>query len=109
MVQVTLRLSVAADRAHLLIEALTSHGVRAKRCVGCQSAHVLTDVTEAGAFWYCEEWMDEPALEEQLRSDHFSQLLALMEISARPPVLEFRMFERARGLDYVAAVRDADE
>ena len=34
------------------------------------------------------------ALEEELRSDRFSQLLSLMETSAKPPVLEFRVVSR---------------
>ena len=61
---------------------------------------------EANTFWYVEEWQDAGDLERELRSDRFSQLLALMETSAQPPALEFRVVTETRGLEYVAAVRE---
>jgi hypothetical protein len=75
----------------------------------CSGAHVAADVVEANAFWYWEDWDDDQALEGELRTDRFSQLLALVETSAQPPVFEFRVIPEIRGLDYLAAVREAAE
>ena len=78
---------------------------QARRSGGCTSAHIAADVDEANAFWYVEDWQDAAALEGDLKTDRFSQLLALMETSEQPPALEFRMVGETRGLDYVAAAR----
>ena len=108
MIQVTVRMAAQAGDANRLVEALLPMMHRAMQSAGCSGAHVWADVEHAGVFWYHEDWRDTHALEARVRSEHFSQLLALMETSARPPVMEFRTIERLQGLDYVAAVRAAD-
>jgi quinol monooxygenase YgiN len=105
MVQLTVRLTATAGRAHQMVDALHSLMRQTRHRAGCSEAHIAVDVDEANAFWYCEDWQDDRALEEALRSEHFSQLLALMETSTTPPVLEFRTVTETRGLDYVGAVR----
>jgi quinol monooxygenase YgiN len=106
MVQMTVRLTAASGRAPQLVEALHALMRETRRRAGCSDAHIAVDVDEAHAFWYCEDWQDERALEDELRSETFSQLLALLETSTTPPVLEFRTIAETRGLDYVSAVRE---
>ena len=108
MVQVTLSLSATTGRAHLLVEALLGLMRRAQQSVGCSEAHLSADVADTSVFRYREDWQDTRALEGRVRGEQFAQLLALMETSATPPVLEFRTIESVRGLDYVAAVRKDD-
>ena len=106
MVQLTVRLTATSGRAHQLVEALHTRMRRTRRQSGCSDAHIAADVDEADAFWYVENWENVQALEDELRTDRFSQLLALMETSARPPLLEFRVITETRGLEYVTAVRE---
>jgi quinol monooxygenase YgiN len=108
MVQLILRLTAATGRAGQLVEALSPHVRRATRSAGCRAAHLATDVASADVFWYCEEWDDAGALEARVRTDQFAQILAVMETSAEPPVLEFRVIEQSKGLEYVAAVRGGE-
>ena len=109
MVQLTLRLTAASGRAHELVEALHALTRHTRRQGGCFGAHIAADVDEANAFWYWEDWEDHEALEEEMRTERFSQLLALMETSSQPPVMEFRVVAETRGLEYVSAVREAAE
>jgi PAS domain S-box-containing protein len=44
-----------------------------------------------------------------IRSDHFTSILALMESSREAPDLRFDFIAATRGLDYVAEVRDTNE
>ncbi len=108
MVELTLRLTAAPGRAHQLVDALQPHVRHARRTSGCRHAHLATDVDGGDVFWYVEAWDDTTALEARIRTTRFSQLLALMEISATPPLLEFRIIGEARGLDYVAEIRDRE-
>jgi quinol monooxygenase YgiN len=107
MVQLTVRLTAAPGRAHQLVQALHALMRRAQQNEGCSAAHIAADATAGDEFWYSEDWEDVEALEGDMRSDRFSQLLALMETSAQPPLLEFRLIAETRGLEYVTAVREA--
>ena len=105
MVQLTLRLTATSGRAHELIEALHALMRHSRRQRGCTDAQIAADVDEANAYWYWEDW-DQSALERELKTDRFSQLLALIETSAHPPVIAFRTITETRGLEYVTAVRE---
>jgi len=105
MVQMTVRLATTTGHTYQLIEALRSLMRRTQGHYGCSGAHITADVDHADIFWYSEDWDSAEALEREIRTDRFSQLLELMETSARPPVLEFRVISETRGLEYVSAVR----
>lgn len=107
MVQVTLRITAASGHAHELIQALQMRMRHNLPPRGCSSTNLSADVHEANVFWYFEDWRDVAALETELRTVQFSQLLGLMETSAQPPVLEFRVIAETRRLEYVTAVREA--
>ena len=72
---------------------------------GCSPVHVVAEIDDAGALWYCEEWQDRDQLEDYMRTSQFARLLALVETSADSPLLEFRLVSETWGLEYVAAVR----
>ena len=109
MVQLILRLTAVAGRAHELVHALQPHVRRALHTDGCRTAYLAADVEEAGVFWYCEDWDDTRALESKVRTAQFADLLELMEISGKPPQLEFRIVEEVKGLEYVAVLRGRTE
>jgi quinol monooxygenase YgiN len=105
MVQLVVRLNAAPGRKFQLAEALRrmKHEIHGRR--GCIDGHVAADLDEADVLWYCEEWDDLEGLERELRTDRFTQLLALVETAAQPPLMEFRVISETRGLEYVASVR----
>ena len=107
MVQLTVRLTAKTGRADPTVRALRGTMRQALLNGSCTRAHISADVNDADTFWYCEEWQDAGELESQMRSEGFSQLLSLVETGAQPPLLEFRVVEAARGLEYIAAVRGA--
>jgi quinol monooxygenase YgiN len=106
MVQLTLRMTAMSGRAHELVQALQRRMRQMLPSRGCAMAHLSADVNAANVFWYCEDWKDAASLDLELRTERFSQLLEIMETSAQPPVLEFRVLAETRGLEYVAAARE---
>lgn len=107
MIEVVVRLRAQSGHSQGLVEALHLL-MRSLQNPGCSAANLAADIDEADVFWYREDWEDAGALERRLKSEHFLQLLALMETSASPPLLEFRTVAELRGLEYVAAVREGD-
>jgi quinol monooxygenase YgiN len=109
MVQMTVRLTATSGRASQLVEALRVLMKQTQGRSGCAAAHIAADVDEANTFWYCEDWDSIQGLENDIRTDRFSQVLQLMETSACTPVMQFRVFSATRGLDYVTSVRESRE
>jgi quinol monooxygenase YgiN len=107
VVQLSIRLTAAPNKAHELVQALHALMPRPSGSRGCMEAHIAADVERANTFWYAEDWPERAALEAHLRSDRFSQLLALLETAVDPPLVEFRVVTETLGLDYVVGVRNS--
>ena len=105
VVQLFVRLSAAPGREHELADALRSMKRQVHRQRGCSAVHVAAEIDDAGALWYCEEWQDRERLEDHMRTNQFARLLALLETTPNPPLLEFRFVSETWGLEYVATVR----
>ena len=109
MVQLTLKITAASGQSHQLVQALHAMSRQALRHDRCLQSHIAADVSEAGTFWYCEEWQSREGLERRLQAREFTQFLALMETSVSAPRLEIREMAPAMGLEYVAVVRSASD
>jgi quinol monooxygenase YgiN len=83
----------------LAFDTRTAHG-----CIGCS---VATDIGTRATVRYTEEWLTEEDLRHRLRSDSFTQLVALIEDAAQRPRIEFLLAHETRGLDFVEEVRRA--
>ncbi len=96
----------AKDRAHLL-EILRSvqdsAGVKGG-CLGCwvQDTDALHNCVRYG-----EQWATEKDLHNHLRSDLYRRVLAAIELSQRPPEVQFHYVSETKGLELIEAVRSA--
>jgi hypothetical protein len=72
---------------------------------GCVACSVATEAGRQVGVQYLEDWATEESLQQELRSDRFTTLAALMESTSEPPVVEFTLPCGTRGLDYVEQVR----
>jgi quinol monooxygenase YgiN len=108
VVQLLVRLTATPDRLAELVKAMRVVMLPARMERGCTSTQLSADVERPDALCYREEWLTERDIDRQICSDRFARLLELMETAAEPPVLEFRFVSATRGLDYVAALRGAD-
>jgi quinol monooxygenase YgiN len=108
MVRLSLSLTAPPGESWRLIEALRSLMVPTRRehgCVSCQ-LHLSNESSDPTRIRYTEDWSSEEDLREQVRSDRFPRLLAVMERASEPPEIRFDLEGGSRGLDYVAEVRD---
>ncbi len=54
---------------------------------------------------YAEQWATETALHEHLRSDLYRRILAVIELSSRPPDVRFHYVSRTKGMELIEALR----
>jgi quinol monooxygenase YgiN len=72
---------------------------------GCLTCALYREVGDGEGLLYVEEWETAEQLERHMRSSRYDLLLAVMEASARPPVLRYHSVSGTRGLEYLEAVR----
>ena len=103
-----LRLSLtltAGDRSTVSITGtlrrLMMQALRQRACLNCQ---LSVDLWQNDILHYFEEWESEAAFRDQLLSERFRSLIALIEASPQPPILSVQLIGRSFGLEYFADV-----
>jgi hypothetical protein len=66
---------------------------------------VSSEAGNPSCIQYVEDWSSEEDLREQVGSDRFPRLLAVMEEALVPPQIVFDLPGGTRGLDYVSEIR----
>jgi quinol monooxygenase YgiN len=106
MVRISVRLEAASARAAQdLLDALRFLIPATQRQAGCLSCNAWTDSSQT--VHYIEEWAAEPDVSHRVRSDAFTRLLSVLELSRNPRV-QFDFGTSTRGLDYVVEERSRD-
>src|SRR3954452_8029228 len=72
---------------------------------GCLACELYEEVGNGHGLLYVEEWETPAQLERHMRSTRYERLLAIMEASARPPVLCYHAVSGVQGLEYLERIR----
>lgn len=107
MVHLSLDMLVRPEQTREIVGALGALVRRARHDRGCLHADLCQVVDQPSRLFVRSEWNDEVALKRYVRSPDFTQLLAILDMAAEPPALEFTLGGTTRGLDYVAEIRAA--
>jgi len=107
VIRLTLTLTVPPGESWRLVDALRSLMIPTRREHGCLSCqlHLSTELSDPSQIRYIEDWSSEENLRDQVQSDRFGRLLAVMDQSSGVPEIRFDLADRVRGLDYVEEVR----
>ena len=69
-----------------------------RACIRCQ---LSLDLSSANTLHYIEEWQSEHDLRDQLQSERFHHMIALMETATEPPQFSLQLIARSFGIEYV--------
>jgi quinol monooxygenase YgiN len=105
MVEVVLRMVVPPHRAMELARTLRSLMLPLEAAPGFLACRLYTEAGRPEAFCFVERWRTSADLDQQIRSIHFTRLLAVMESAAEPPELCLNWIAEVKGLEYLARVR----
>lgn len=105
MIELHLCLQAHSRRIQSLVAALQSLARLARLERGCLEAHVFTESCDQRCLYYSEIWDGEENLRSMLRSERFTHLVALMEMAAKPPSLNFRTITEIHGLEFAWQAR----
>jgi quinol monooxygenase YgiN len=108
MLQMILRLTVHPKRNAGMIRAFRSLMLTLPAEPGFISCRLYIEDDTTNVLCYMEEWRAAEDLDRQIRSKHWTMLLALMEGAVEPPELRFQWISDEKGLEYLATVRACD-
>jgi quinol monooxygenase YgiN len=103
-----LTMVVHPRRTAEMILALRSLMVPLQAALGFVSCRLYQDTDDVNSICYAEEWHTPEDLDRQIRSSHYTRLLALMEEAARPPEFRLNWVTDVKGLEYLESVRLCD-
>ena len=105
MILVTLTVSAPPGRREEMVEVFWSLLGPVRVEPGCLSCGLFAELCNGEGLLYVEEWETPEDLERHMRSARYDRLLAVMEISTRPPVLRFQTMSECKGMEYLEAIR----
>ena len=79
----------SSGREHNVIEVLDSMKGPVAALADCLDCSVAVEWGEGGAVCYMELWRTREAFDRQLRSALFCRVLEAMELSRKPPLIDF--------------------
>jgi quinol monooxygenase YgiN len=107
VIQAVLEIKVSQSRLDELIRAFKSLMTSAQAECGLIACKLYHQVGNETLLCYVEDWQTTEDLERQIRSNRYTQLLALMETAIEMPSMEFRTVSQTQGLEYLQAVRSS--
>jgi quinol monooxygenase YgiN len=105
MVQMILNLAVRPSHSAGVLQALRSLMLALPAAPGFISCQLYVEAGVPNSLCYVEEWQTAQDLDQQIRSSHWTRLLALMEEAVEPPGLRLQWVTDVKGLEYLEAVR----
>lgn len=105
MITATYKLVAPAGQEDEILGALRIFKGPTEARRGCLACAISQDDDDPGVITYLEEWQTEKALEIHIRSDHYQQLLYIIEMSARAPEISFRIARKTKGIEFIEALR----
>lgn len=92
---------------HQLCSALASVTGPMEVQPGCLYCRITQGWPEPNEIFIHAKWATTEDLIHHLQSETYKRLLLLMELSPKPPVVQFYMVEEVRGLDLVKEARNS--
>jgi quinol monooxygenase YgiN len=105
MVQMVLRMVARRNRTTEMVRALRSLMLPLQAAPGFISCRLYVEADSPDSLCYVEEWRTEEDVDQQIRSDHCTRLLALMEEAVEQPDFQLHWVADVKGLEYLEAVR----
>jgi len=76
---------------------------------GCTQTLLMNDVHNDAVVTWVSRWRTRPDLDRHIKSKHFRRILAVMELAAEPPEIEFEIGSGLRGIDLIDEVIGGDD
>lgn len=105
MITATIRLKVAESKKGEIVSLLRPLIEPTRVETGCVSCGLYKDLHNQDAIIWLEEWFDQDALEQHLRSPHYKKILAACDLSDGQPDIRFDTVVETGGMQVIENAR----
>jgi quinol monooxygenase YgiN len=105
MILATVRMVMPPEKRPEAVRILTRTAERTRVEPGCIACHLYQDAKEPHEILFEEEWRSEEELTHHLSSDHFRNVLLVMEMASEEPEIEFHSVEHSAGVEVIEKAR----
>ncbi len=109
MIQASFRIVAPEGKREEVLDVLMRLKGPTEVSHGCRACRIAQDVQNDHALTYTVEWETEGEMEEHLRSEQFRRLLPYIEMSVRPPEVDFSTIDKVRGIEFLIAALSAND
>lgn len=107
MVTATFRIVVHPERKDEVLKTLRPLIGPTEVQRGCISCRIQQDVDNANILTVVERWDSQEDLNRHIASDDFRRILAVLDLSIKPPEIRFDGVSHTAGIELIEAVRSA--
>ena len=101
MMTCTLRMNFEPGILDEALQVLRSLKGPVRSHPGCTRTLLMSDVHNNAVVTWVSRWRTRPDLDRHIKSNHFRRILAVMELAAESPEIEFQIGTDLRGLDLI--------
>lgn len=105
MIDVTIKMSVPADKRLEVIQTIKTLLAPIRNEQGCLSCNFCQDAESDTIMLFQQTWSSNEDLTAHLRSDHFSILLGAMKLLSIEPEIRFNTIASTTGEETIKAAR----
>ena len=105
MVTATFRVVVYPERRDDVLKTLRPLIGPTEVQPGCISCRIHQDVDNANILTLVEEWETQADLDKHIASDDFRRVLAVLDLSIKPPEIRFDGISQTAGIELIKAAR----
>ena len=107
MILATARMIIPPKKRNEALRILRSTAEQCKLHSGCLSWHIYEDVQEDNVLMLEEMWRSEEDLERHLRSEEYRNVLLVMEMALKEPVIRFNTISSSAGIETIEKARSS--
>jgi quinol monooxygenase YgiN len=105
MVNAMLRLKLGANNLYAVVKVFRPLLERIRVIPGCLGCHLYQDIEEPGCLLFEGRWQTRESLADHLRSEHYRQVLLVMEAALEAPEVRFDHIRETTGMETIEQAR----
>jgi len=103
MIIATIRILADSGNISEIIEVLSSVKGQTEGKSGCISSLIHQEVNNENRITYEERWENQEQLYNHIRSDLYRKILAVIDMSSQPPIVNFSTISSTAGMEMIKA------
>jgi quinol monooxygenase YgiN len=109
MIVAAIRIVAGPDNIEEILEVLASVIGPTRGRPGCIDCRVYQDLEDNNTIVYEERWQNQVRLYRHLRSRLYTHVLAVIDMSAVPPEIQFNTIAESMGMELIKKARKNEE